>query len=149
MEEMGNMEFNSVGFSLLGGGLIGIAATLMLLFNGRITGISGILYSVVSGEKSTTLWSGLFLVGLISGGAVMRLFFPNLFLNLSGRGLGTLAIAGILVGYGTVMGGGCTSGHGICGLSRLSIRSGIATLTFMLFGFLAVQFLRLSIGGSL
>ena len=79
----------------------------------------------------------------------MRLLFPDLSLNLSGRGLGTLAVAGLLVGYGTVMGGGCTSGHGICGISRLSIRSLLATLTFMLFGFLSVQFLRLTLGGGL
>jgi uncharacterized membrane protein YedE/YeeE len=137
----------SILHSLAGGGIIGIAATLMLLFNGRVTGISGILSSALQRPSQEGLWRWVFLGGMIVGGALMRTLMPDAFNNVSGRSLLLVLIAGFLVGYGTVMGGGCTSGHGICGISRLSIRSLVATVTFMLFGFLSVQAVRLLTGG--
>lgn len=74
---------------------------------------------------------------------------PDFFTNISGRGIPLIGVAGLLVGYGTVMGSGCTSGHGVCGIARLSVRSVIATLTFMLFGFLAVQAAFFLLGGAI
>ncbi len=137
------MELNSTFYSLIGGGLIGVAVTLMLLCNGRVTGISGILASSFSMPARAGLWRWLFLAGMMSGGILMYGLRPDLFMNSSGRELGVVAVAGLLVGYGTVLGSGCTSGHGVCGISRLSVRSILATLTFMFFGFLTVQILNL------
>jgi uncharacterized protein len=135
--------------SLLGGALIGVAVTLMLLFNGRVTGISGILASALVKPSKEGFWRWLFLAGMLSGGVLMYHFRPDFFVNLSGRGLIHVAVAGLLVGYGTVMGSGCTSGHGVCGISRFSVRSAIATLTFMVFGFFSVQAVRFFLGGHL
>ncbi len=136
------MDFNSIAYSLLGGALIGVSVTMMLLFNGRVTGISGIIASSLSNLEKAGSWRLTFLVGMVVGGLCMHRFRPDLFVNASGRGLGLVVLAGLLVGYGTVMAGGCTSGHGVCGISRLSVRSIIATLIFMLFGFLTVQTMR-------
>lgn len=143
------MDLNQIQYALLGGALIGVAVTLMLLFNGRVTGISGILASSLSRPNKEGLWRWMFLAGMILGGILMHSFQPDLFANLSNRGMGLVAVAGILVGYGTVMGSGCTSGHGVCGISRFSVRSVMATITFMLFGFLAVQIVRYLLGGAL
>jgi uncharacterized protein len=118
----------------------------MLLFNGRVTGISGIIASSLSRPTQEGTWRWLFLAGMFAGGVIMHQLRPELFANLSGRSTLQIVIAGLLVGFGTVMGSGCTSGHGVCGVSRLSIRSIFATLTFMLFGFLAVQ--AVLIGGQ-
>jgi len=143
------MDMNQALYSLLGGGLIGIAVTIMLLFNGRVTGISGIIASTLAKPTSDGLWRWMFIGGLMSGGFLMQVFQPDFFTNTSGRSFVAVLIAGLLVGYGTVMGSGCTSGHGVCGVSRLSVRSVIATLTFMLFGFLTVQAVRCFMGGSI
>lgn len=132
---------------LLGGAIIGFAVTLMLLFNGRVTGISGILAGVLSKPKKDGLWRWTFLGGMIAGGIVMKSLRPELFLNTTGAGNLVVISAGLLVGYGTVMGSGCTSGHGVCGISRFSVRSLLATMTFMLFGFLAVLAVRFLAGG--
>lgn len=143
------MNLNQVVYPLIGGGLIGIAVTIMLLFNGRVTGISGIVSSSLGKPTPEGLWRWLFVIGMIVGGFAIQATKPDLFENVSGRSSLAIVIAGLLVGYGTVMGGGCTSGHGVCGLSRLSIRSLIATMTFMLFGFLTVQAIQFFAGGSL
>lgn len=138
----------SVFFPLVGGSLIGLAVTLMLLFNGRVTGISGIIASSLSTPNTDGVWRWLFLAGMILGGGLVELIRPELFINTSGRDTVFVLVAGLLVGYGTVMGSGCTSGHGICGVSRLSIRSAAATVTFMLFGFISVQLVRYFLGGA-
>ena len=140
------MEWNSVIYSLVGGGLVGLAATLLLLFNGRIAGISGIFASALSNPGKEELWRWFFLAGLASGGALVGHQRPELFDNHSGRSISMVLIAGLFVGYGTVMGSGCTSGHGVCGLSRFSVRSVFATLVFMFFGFLTVLFVRFLLG---
>ena len=124
---------------IIGGCIIGSAVTLMLLFNGRVTGISGIVASSLSKPTPDGIWRWMFLAGMILGGILMNRIRPDLFTNISGRSVGVVLAAGFLVGYGTVMGGGCTSGHCISGISRFSTRSLVATFTFMLFGFFAVQ----------
>lgn len=143
------MDVNQALYSLIGGGLIGIAVTMMLLFNGRVTGISGIIASSFAKPSSDGFWRWMFIGGLIVGGLLIQTIRPDFFTNISSRSSVAVLIAGLLVGYGTVMGSGCTSGHGVCGMSRLSVRSVIATLTFMLFGFLTVQAVRYFVGGSI
>lgn len=143
------MSLNEIFYPLIGGGLIGIAVTTMLLFNGRVTGISGIIASSLAKPTRDGLWRWMFIGGLIAGGILIQVLQPNLFANVSDRSPAVILIAGLLVGYGTVMGSGCTSGHGICGMSRFSVRSMLATLTFMLFGFLTVQVVRHFAGGSI
>ncbi len=128
--------------ALTGGALIGLAVTLMLLFNGRVTGISGIINQALRPPFKESSWRWAFLFGLLLGGLIMSVFFPELFLNKSGRGILEVLIAGFLVGFGTVLGSGCTSGHGVCGISRLSRRSILATITFMFAGFLMVNSLQ-------
>lgn len=142
------MELTPAISALLGGVVIGIAVTMMLLFNGRVTGISGILASSLVRPTRDGVWRWMFLAGLLVGGFVVQALRPELFTNSTGRGAAVAAVAGLLVGFGTVMGSGCTSGHGICGISRLSIRSVLATLTFMLFGFLSVLAFRYFLDGG-
>ena len=142
------MNPNQIFCSLLGGSFIGVAVTMMLLFNGRVTGISGIVASSLGKPTSDGLWRWMFLGGLIAGGILIQCIRPELFTNVSGRSSVVILTAGLLVGYGTVMGSGCTSGHGVCGVSRFSVRSMLATLVFMLFGFLTAQAVRYFGGGS-
>lgn len=142
------MELSAHLYSLLGGALIGLAVTLMLLFNGRVTGISGIIASSLARPDRSGLWRWFFLSGMILSGGLMQKLNPELFVNLSGRSIVSVLIAGLFVGYGTVMGSGCTSGHGVCGISRLSVRSLIATVAFMFSGFLTVQLVLHFLGGS-
>ena len=142
------METNSMLYSLSGGALIGVAVTLMLLFNGRVTGISGIIASSLTRPNREVYWRWMFLAGMIVGGFLMFSLNPDFFNNQTGRSIGTVLLAGILVGYGTVMGSGCTSGHGVCGISRFSIRSVLATITFMFFGFLSVQIMQYFFGAQ-
>jgi uncharacterized membrane protein YedE/YeeE len=115
--------------SSLGGVLIGVAAALMLAFNGRIAGISGILGGFVE-RKEGWSWRGLFLLGMLLGAGALVLVMPTALPGAALSSLGLLALAGLLVGFGTRLGGGCTSGHGVCGISRLSNRSLAATGVF-------------------
>ena len=134
--------------SLGGGALIGLSVTLMLLLHGRVTGITGIMvgatFDRVSGDW---LWRVLFLAGLVVGGVVMVQFVPEVFPESGQRSLVPLAFAGLLVGFGTRLGNGCTSGHGVCGLSRFSRRSLVATGSFMAAGIGAVLVVRQLLGG--
>ena len=127
----------ATGSALLGGVMLGVGASLLLIFSGKIAGISGIVAYLINpnnSDRKETAWRALFLIGLISAGLVYQLFaaFPPVTINANNS---TLIVAGLLVGFGSRMGSGCTSGHGICGLSRLSLRSLVATLSFMLSGF--------------
>ncbi|MFV8754159.1 YeeE/YedE family protein [Nannocystaceae bacterium ST9] len=127
--------------SLIGGALIGLSAALLLIFNGRIAGISGIFGGLLEGLSSRSgpdatpapelRWRALFVGGLLLGGLILRLLDARYLPGPAVDSWITLAIAGGLVGFGTRLGSGCTSGHGICGLSRLSTRSLAATGTFM------------------
>lgn len=134
--------------STIGGALIGLAAVLLMLFNGRIAGISGILARLfppyVGSDVASTV---AFVAGLVlapvcystvSGWPVTQTVSGNAVL---------MAVAGLLVGFGTVYGSGCTSGHGVCGLARLSRRSLVATVVFMIAGFATVFIVRHVIGG--
>jgi hypothetical protein len=127
---------------LVGGVLIGLAAALLLALSGRIAGVSGILggllTSVEAGERR---WRLAFLLGLVAGAAIYSLFFAPLALHLQAHAP-LLVVAGFLVGFGTRLGSGCTSGHGVCGIARLSPRSLAATATFMFFGVLTVFITR-------
>ncbi len=134
--------------SLAGGALIGAAASLLFLWNGRLFGVSGIVGGALSPKRGDTAWRYALLVGMVTGGAVLFSFAPETFDPTPVRPLWAIAAAGLLVGFGTRLGGGCTSGHGICGISRLSKRSFVATLTFMAAGIAtAVLFRRLG-GGA-
>lgn len=124
--------------AILGGLIIGLSVSLMLLFNGRVTGISGIIGGLVKPTKNDIDWRLTFIVGLISGGALFFYLKPDHFINLSNASRIDYIIAGLFVGFGTLLGNGCTSGHGVCGISRLSIRSILSTLTFITFGILSV-----------
>ena len=127
--------------SLQGGVLIGIAAALLLLFNGRIAGISGILGGLFKSKAGDIAWRIAFLFGLIIAPHVYSLVAPLPSVAIDANTM-SLIVAGLLVGIGTRYGSGCTSGHGVCGLSRLSPRSLVATIAFMFAGFTTVFFIR-------
>lgn len=134
--------------AILGGVLIGIAASLMMLFNGRVTGISGIIAGVIRPKRLDVSWRVSFLIGLLFGGIVLRFFRPEVFQQSSSALLGDYIFAGLLVGFGTLLGNGCTSGHGVCGISRMSVRSIMATVTFITFGILSLYIFKV-LRGSL
>jgi uncharacterized membrane protein YedE/YeeE len=127
--------------SLAGGALIGIAASLLLVVGRETAGISGIVDGMLRHDLGGRRWRGAFLAGLLAGGVLMLALAPHAF-GPSPRPLGIVAVAGLLVGFGTRMAGGCTSGHGVCGLSRLSYPSLIAVVTFIGAGIATVLALR-------
>lgn len=131
--------------ALAGGLLIGLAAAMFVLLNGRIAGISGILGGLLRPAKGDSAWRIAFVLGLI-GAPLVYLLFAVLPKPEIGAGYGALILAGLLVGIGTRYGSGCTSGHGVCGLSRLSPRSLVATGTFMGAGFVTVFVIRHLLG---
>jgi uncharacterized membrane protein YedE/YeeE len=124
--------------STLGGVLIGAACALLLVLNGRLAGISNIAGGLVGGHtRGDRGWRASFLAGLLVGGLGLAWWLPGAF-TASPASLPVVVVAGLLVGLGSQVGSGCTSGHGICGISRLSARSIVATLTFMATGFATV-----------
>lgn len=127
--------------SLAGGVLLGLGAAVLILFNGRIAGISGILAGLVRPRRGDTAWRAAFLAGLLAAPLLWWLVAPPVQPRIA-AGPALLVVAGLLVGWGTRHGSGCTSGHGVCGLSRLSPRSLVATLVFMAAGFATVFVLR-------
>ncbi len=127
--------------ALAGGVLIGVAAAMFLLLNGRIAGISGILGGLLTPVRGDVGWRVAFVIGLVVSPLVYGLFAAVLRPQIDAS-YAALAGAGLLVGVGTRYGGGCTSGHGVCGLSRLSPRSLVATLAFMGAGFVTVFVIR-------
>ena len=141
------MDLHPFLLATVGGALIGVSASMMLLLVGRVAGICGILGGLIEPIAGDTLWRGVFVLGLLAGGALLMATLPNVFHIPSGRSLGAIGVAGLLVGFGTRLGSGCTSGHGVCGLSRLSKRSLVATCTFMATGFATATFLQVFIGG--
>ncbi len=131
--------------SLAGGVLIGIAAALFLLLNGRIAGISGILGGLLRPAAGDIAWRVAFILGLIGSPLLFQMFSPLPAVQIDAD-TATLIVAGLLVGVGTRYGSGCTSGHGVCGLSRLSPRSLVATGAFMAAGFVTVFVVRHLLG---
>ena len=134
------------GTALLGGALIGLAAALLLLASGRIAGISGILGGALAGPGEDRGWRLAFLIGLPLGAAVVSLVRGGLAISVSASP-GVLIAAGLLVGFGTQLGSGCTSGHGVCGIARASRRSLAATGVFMATGALTVFVVRHGLAG--
>lgn len=117
--------------ALAGGVLIGLSATLLLWLNGRVAGVSGILNGVIFPASGEVAWRVAFLLGLIIAAGLYMALVPGAPLPRSDFSRVGLVVAGLLVGFGTRMGNGCTSGHGVCGLGRLSMRSLVAVVTFM------------------
>jgi hypothetical protein len=125
--------------ALVGGAMIGLAAVGLLLFNGRIAGISGILGGTLQPSAGDTLWRMMFLAGVVAGGVLLRVVYPAaLPLATAIASIPVAVAAGLAVGIGTRIGSGCTSGHGVCGIGRLSPRSLVATLVFTSAGVLTV-----------
>lgn len=128
--------------ALIGGSLIGLSATLLLWLNGRIAGVSGIFHGLYPVRKNDFLWRLLFLIGLLIGSWIYY-FFPQIhFSPRTNYPIKMLLLAGFLVGIGTKLSGGCTSGHGVCGIARLSPRSFVATIIFFVFGVITVYLIK-------
>jgi uncharacterized membrane protein YedE/YeeE len=133
--------------ALAGGILIGLSSSLLLVLDGKIAGISGIVGGLLRPAPGDTAWRATFVVGLLLGGLALRSVQPAVF-GESVAPLGIVALAGVLVGFGTRLGNGCTSGHGVCGNSRASVRSMVATVTFIVAGAVSVYVARHVLGGA-
>ncbi len=136
--------------ALIGGGLIGAASVWLLAVNGRIAGVSGILHGIFSPPEALNgphdaRWRAWFVSGLLLAGLAWQAAGAPVPMR-EGFPLGWLAVAGLLAGFGTRMGGGCTSGHGVCGLGRLSARSLAAVVVFMAAGMVAAYVMRHVLG---
>ena len=129
--------------SLLGGLIIGLAVAILYLMRGNYTGISGIYFNVISANKNGFLWRLLFIIGLIVGPIILSFFsYNDLGFEMPNTNPIIIIVGGLLVGYGTQLGSGCTPGHGVCGIGRLSIRSIIGTCVFVGAGVLTVLLTR-------
>lgn len=128
--------------ALLGGVVLGTASILLLLGLGRIFGISGIVGGLLEGPQGDKAWRLCIVAGLVFGGVLLQIFRPWSFAGSSDQPLWQVGLAGLLVGFGTRLGSGCTSGHGVCGVARLSGRSLAATLIFLLTGALTATLMH-------
>jgi len=136
-----NYQIKMVIQSLIGGSIIGIAVSLLLLFNGKVLGVSGILGELFNNPLSKNYWRLFFVLGLLISPLIYSIFHPIPLIEISSNKL-LIIVGGLLVGFGSRLGSGCTSGHGVCGLARLSVRSFIATMTFIFFGFVTVYIIQ-------
>lgn len=128
--------------ALIGGAMIGLSAVLLLWVSGRIAGISGIFHGLLPARSNDFLWRIIFLIGLIIG-SQSYWFIPQIhFIPRHNYSILLLVVSGFLVGFGTKISGGCTSGHGVCGIARMSPRSFLATIVFLVFGFITVYLLK-------
>jgi uncharacterized membrane protein YedE/YeeE len=127
---------------LAGGALIGVAAAGLLLLTGKTAGVSGIVDGVLRGEKGEWGWKAAFVLGLVAGGLVLRFAMPETLATSAPRALPLVAIGGLLVGFGARLSGGCTSGHGVCGMGRLSLRGMVGTIIFIVVGAVTVFVMR-------
>jgi uncharacterized membrane protein YedE/YeeE len=134
--------------STLGGLLIGLAAAGLLMFHGRIAGISGIAGGIFRRQQGDTAWRVMFLIGLFAAGVAWSFFRPEDYVFGIERSTTALIVAGLAVGVGTQLGSGCTSGHGVCGIGRLSKRSTVATVTFMATAAITVFIVNEVLGGA-
>jgi uncharacterized protein len=141
--------------ALGGGALIGLSASLLLMLTGRVAGISGIVGGLMAPRSSPseprhheTSWRLAFVIGLLAGGVALFDYRPQFFEGAASISPLLVALAGLFVGVGTTLGNGCTSGHGVCGLSRLSRRSVVATCVFMATGMLVTFLVRHVLGGT-
>ena len=133
-------------YATIGGALLGLAAVMMMGLKGRIAGVSGILTGTVTESGGERLWRILFIIGIVIGGAIPALLSADFRPPAPEAGTLLVLFGGLLVGLGTGLGSGCTTGHGICGIARLSPRSIVATCTFMGVAFLCVYLLRHILG---
>lgn len=147
--DLAAIDYGTALGALQGGALIGLSTALLLLLNGKIAGISGIVGALLGPTRGDTAWRLFFLAGLVGGGAAMWFLSPGSFQLENLPSGSTAAAAGLLVGFGTRLGNGCTSGHGVCGISRFSQRSIVATLTFITAGAIMVFVTRHLLGGAL
>ena len=136
---MENWQTTPILYALAGGLFIGVAATLLILINGRIAGISGILGGLLQPTRGNIAWRVCFLLGLVISPILYSLTLPLPVVEIAANDWRIL-LAGLMVGIGTRFSAGCTSGHGVCGIGRLSIRSIMATITFIATGMLTVYF---------
>jgi uncharacterized membrane protein YedE/YeeE len=127
--------------SLIGGSVIGIAVSLLLLLNGKVLGVSGILGGLFNLPFSKNYWRLFFVIGLLISPFIYKVFCPIPSVEITSNNL-MIVMGGLLVGFGSRLGSGCTSGHGVCGVARLSVRSLIATTIFILFGVLTVYVMQ-------
>lgn len=136
--------------ALAGGALIGLSASLLLMLNGRVAGISGIVGGLMGSDRKTgeASWRLAFVIGLLAGGVALYMVRPQSFDGGPTVSPLLIALAGLFVGVGTTLGNGCTSGHGVCGMSRLSKRSIVATCVFMATGMLVTFLVRHVAGAS-
>ncbi|MCK6550157.1 YeeE/YedE family protein [Myxococcota bacterium] len=144
---MESLTITTALWALAGGALIGLSATLLLYLQGQVLGVSSILAGVFTGSGGR-VWRAAFVMGLLAGGLVLALVSPTALVPGVVRSAPALAIAGLLVGFGTRMSMGCTSGHGVCGLARSSKRSLVAVVTFMGTGALTVLGVARIFGGT-
>ena len=121
--------------------MIGIAVSLLLLFNGKVLGVSGILGELFNHPLSKNYWRLFFVLGLLISPLIYNIFYPIPTIEITSNKL-LIIVGGLLVGFGSRLGSGCTSGHGVCGVARLSVRSFIATMTFIFFGFVTVYVIQ-------
>lgn len=128
--------------ALIGGGLIGLAAAILLLLNGRIAGVSGVVGELLGPKEGDAGWRVAFVLGLVAGPLAYQLVAGHMLAVTVDTGLPVLIVAGFLVGFGTNLGSGCTSGHGVCGIARVSPRSLVATAVFMSAGMITVFIAR-------
>lgn len=133
--------------ALIGGALIGLSATLLFLFNGRLAGISGIAGGLLSLTRGDILWRAVFLAGLIVGTLLYQVVDPATAAITITDSVPVLIAGGLIAGFGTRLGGGCTSGHGVCGIGIISVRSIVATLSFVASAMATVAVVRHGLGG--
>ena len=136
------LSFDVIFPAVLGGVLIGTAASVLLLFNGRIMGVCGILNDAMGSHQNKNSWTWLFLAGLLMGPLVSDAFFGTSAPVFEDRSLLVTVLGGLLVGFGTSLGSGCTSGHGVCGIGRMSKRSIVSVMTFMFSAVVTVYIIR-------
>ena len=148
---MTDLDLTSALTALAGGALIGLAAAILLVVRGRIAGISGIIGRLAGGPSAlgTDRWQLQFVAGLLIAGVAARLLYPESMAFELDRSWVAIVAAGLLVGVGTRLGSGCTSGHGVCGISRMSPRSLVATMLFVGVGIASATVIRTAFGGSL
>lgn len=140
------MNMSDVYDALLGGAIIGVATGILLWFDGQVAGIHGIINNAMEPKAEGRDWRLLFIIGLFAGGVIYFGAGGDTFVVRTDTAWPVLLVSGFLVGFGTRMGGGCTSGHGVCGIGRGSLRSILATITFIVSGIITVTVLRHGMG---